>query len=365
MKKSYLMIAAAATLLAACTNNDTFKEIDNQETAISFQPYAGNVTKAAITGDNNTARLASLATAGGFKVYGYKTIETSNLWSQAGSISTIFNGTTVTSTNSGSDWSYTGLRFWDKTATYNFYAVAPAAPAHGTYGIIAPPATNYGRITITGATSAEKDDADDFLIDRNGAKDEKGSNHTSTSNPTVDFDFHHIMAKVEFALKSTLSSGTITVTELKMKGWNSGTANFAQDLSITGIPSGLVYSEWTFSSNGSTEIKLVGTDTGNESVVLTCSPSATATDLADWYIMVPQQIAANTLEFTVSYTFNDGNGYTETFTNQPAKLTGAQTWGTDSHTKYTLDIKPAEIIFDVATICGFDVTGDNPTVIVQ
>lgn len=359
MKKSYLMIAAAVALFTACAENDTFKDVVEQEIAISFQPYAGNITKAAITGADNAARLASLASAGGFKVYGYKTTDS---WTTA---ATIFNGTVVTSANSGADWSYTGLRFWDKTATYNFYAVAPATPTHGSYGIIAPPTANYGKITITEATSAEKDDADDFLIDRNGAKDQLGSAHTTTNNPTVDFDFHHIMAKVDFALKSTLSSGTITVTELKMKGWNSGTATFTQDLTITGAPASLVYGEWSFTSNGSDEITLVGANTGNTSVELQCSTSASATALNDWYIMVPQEIAANKLEFTVSYTYNDGNNYTEDFIDQPAKLTTLQKWGTDSHTTYTLDIKPAEIKFDVTSVCGFDVSGSDPTVTVE
>jgi hypothetical protein len=361
MKKSYLMIAAAAALFAACSSNDVFKEVEEQETAISFNPFASNETKAAITGADNAARLASLATAGGFKVYGYKTIDS---WAHA---STIFNGTTVTSSNSGVDWTYTGLRFWDKTATYNFYAVAPSAPSGGAaYAIEADPTdADFGMITITGATSAKYSAANDFLVDRDGAKNELGSAHTLANNPAVNIDFHHIMAKVVFALKSTLSSGTITVTSLKMKGWNSGVATFAQDKTITGAPSSLVCGEWTFTSNGSAEIALVGSGTGNTSVALTCSTSATATTLADWYIMVPQAIAANALEFTVTYTFDDGAGYTETFTDQPAKVTTAQTWGTDSHTTYTLDIKPAEIIFDVTSICDFDVDGGNQSVPVE
>ena len=361
MKKSYLMIAAAAALFAACAENDNFKEINDQETAIGFYPFASNTTKAAITGADNAARLASLASAGGFKVYGYKTTDS---WATA---ATIFDGTNVTSSNSGADWTYTGLRFWDKTATYNFYAVAPNSPTGGAAYDIEDDETdeNFGMITITGVTSAKYSAANDFLIDRDGAKNESGSSHTASNNPAVNLDFHHIMAKVSFALKSTLSSGTITVTSLTMKGWNSGTATFTQDKTITGAPSSLVYGEWAFTSNGSNEIALVGAGTGNTTVSLTCNSSATATALADWYIMVPQSIAANTLEFTVSYTFNDGNGYTEDFSDQPAKLTTAQTWGTDSYTTYTLDIKPAEIVFDVTSVCGFDVDGGNQPVIVQ
>lgn len=361
MKKSFLMIAAAAALVTACSSNDVFKEIEEQETSIGFYPIAGNVTRAAITGVDNAARLASLASAGGFKVYGYKTTDA---WAHA---ATIFNGTNVTSANSGVDWTYTGLRFWDKTATYNFYAVAPNAPTGGAaYAIEADPTdADFGMITITGATSAKYSDANDFLVDRNGAKGELGSAHTTANNPAVNLDFHHIMAKVSFAIKSTLSSGTITVSSLKMKGWNSGVATFEQDKTITGAPSTLVHGEWSFTSNGSNEITLIGTGAGDASVALTCSSSATATDLTDWYIMVPQSIAANTLEFTVTYTFNDGAGYTETFTDQPAKLTAAQTWGTDSYTKYTLDIKPAEIIFDVTSVCGFDVNGGDHPVTVE
>ena len=361
MKKSYLMIAAAAALFAACSSNDVFKDVEEQETAISFYPFTSNTTKAAITGADNTARLASLASAGGFKVYGYKTTDS---WAHA---STIFNGTNVTSANSGADWTYTGLRFWDKTATYNFYAVAPNAPSGGAaYAIEDDPTdTNFGMITITGATSAKYSAANDFLIDRDGAKNELGSAHTTANNPAVNIAFHHIMAKVVFALKSTLSSGTITVSSLKMKGWNSGVATFTQDKTITGAPTSLVYGEWGFTSNGSDEITLVGTGAGDASVALTCNSSASATTLSDWYIMVPQPIAANTLEFTVTYTFDDGAGYTETFTDQPAKVTTAQTWGTDSHTTYILDIKPAEIIFDVTTICDFDYAAPDQSVHVE
>lgn len=361
MKKSYLMIAAAATLFAACSSNDVFKEIEEQETAIGFYPITGNVTKAAITGATPAARLASLASAGGFKVYGYKTTDS---WATA---ATIFNGTNVTSANSGADWTYTGLRFWDKTATYNFYAVAPNAPAgDAAYDIEDDPTdADFGMITITGVASAKSTASNDFLIDRNGATGEQGSAHTSTNNDPVNIEFHHIMAKVGFALKSTLTSGTITVTELTMKGWDSGVATFTQDKTITGAPSSLVYGEWAFTSHGSSEITLVGTGAGNASVALTCSASAAATALTDWYIMVPQPIAANTLEFTVTYTYDDGAGYTETFTDQPAKVTAAQTWGTDSHTTYTLDIKPAEIIFDVTSICDFDYDGGDHPVTVE
>ena len=171
------------------------------------------------------------------------------------------------------------------------------------------------------------------------------------------------MAKIEFKLKSTLTSGTITVTRLKMTGWNSGLGNFTQTLTAT--PTELANTEWTIQTAGTGDITLVGSGASQSSVQLTCSASATATAVTDWYIMVPQNIPASTLTFTVDFTYTDGS-YTETYENQVATLTDAQVWGTDSHTTYTLDIKPQAIVFDVASICGFDVNGgQTDPVVVQ
>ena len=48
MKKSYLMIAAAAALFAACADTDTFREDvkDNNQKAFIFSAYADKTTKA-------------------------------------------------------------------------------------------------------------------------------------------------------------------------------------------------------------------------------------------------------------------------------------------------------------------------------
>ena len=48
MKKSYLMIIAAAALLTACSDNDTFRSaVQEQQTeqALSFSAYADKVTR--------------------------------------------------------------------------------------------------------------------------------------------------------------------------------------------------------------------------------------------------------------------------------------------------------------------------------
>ena len=352
MKKSYLMIAAAVLTFAACSNESTVKELNETvaEMPISFNSFTSNVTKATIGSIDN------LKTEEGFVVYGYKTLDD---WTSIAQ--TVFTEKNVYWDNTASDWVYNGLRFWDKNAKYNFYAVAPYNPTDAAaYSINTTLGANFGYITIAGATSKISTASDDYLIDRNGILNELGSNHTGATNPDVPFDFHHVMAKVSFALKSTLASGTINVTGLKMTGWNNAAGTFVQTSAST--PAALDCAEWTLATPAvAGDINLVGTGTGNTSVELTCSTSATATTLTDWYIMVPQAIAANTLTFTVTYTYTDNNGtpsdtsddYVETFTNQAAAVATAQTWGTDSHTVYTLDIKPNAINFDVTSICDF------------
>lgn len=362
MKKSYLMIAAAAALFAACAEKDTFKDVDNQESPIIFEQALNKTTRAYI------ADKAALATPG-FKVFGYKTNKRENnqwVWTGSGVVQTIFDGNQkVYSENSGTSWKYDQLRFWDKTASYNFYAIAPYAPSTGvTYGL----KTNSNEYTehyfqINNAASALYTLSDDYIIDRDGVK---GVMY-STNNGTASFDFHHVMARVDVKLKSTLSSGTIEVTELKMSGWNNSTGTFIQNATTT--PTSLNKDEWTLAaSNTSGDVTLIpstvkpnartAADPGQQTVQLTCkSENPTIVNLEDWYIMVPQEIASGVLTFTVSYTYDDGHGYTENFVDQVATIGGSnsQIWGTDSHTTYTLDIKPNDIKFDVTSICGFHV----------
>ena len=332
MKKSYLMIAAAAALFAACSQTDTFKDVDTQDAPIAFNQVVNKTTRATIDGATTAAAKQALAAAGGFGVFGYK--------NPGQNQTTIFNNVNVGSTDNGATWTYTPLRFWDKTQTYNFYAIAPykASGYSITDGMFTISSAAYGKGTATAT--------EDFIIDRDGNTGVSGD-YTGT-HATVDFDFHHVMAKVQFALKSTLSEGAITVTRLVMTGWDSGNGTFVQTETTT--PNQLTSGEWSISTHGTGSVTLIGTGASDATIPLTCSTSATATAVTDWYIMVPQDIT--TLTFTLDFSYTNGT-YSDTFTNQVATVS-SQVWGTDSRTTYTLDVKPNPIVFNVTSICGFD-----------
>ena len=365
MKKSYLMIAAAAALFAACSNVDTFKEV-NEESPIKFEQALNKNTRAYISSE------ADLATPG-FQVYGYKTAtKTNNVFDwAAANVQTIFNGQQkVYSSDQGSTWKYDNLRFWDKNASYNFYAIAPYAPSTGvSYGASTNSAYNVNTnhlFQIAGASSKLYTQSDDYLIDRDGAK----AVEYTTNNGTAAFDFHHVMAKVDFKLKSTLSTGYIVVSSLTMSGWDNATGTFNQASTTT--PTTLTKDEWTLASAVPGVATLIPStvksgawsdsdpQAGQATVKINCaSTSPTEVVLSDWWIMVPQQIASGDLTFTLTYTYYDGNGYSEQFVDQVATVSNkAQIWGTDSHTTYTLDIKPNAIDFDVTSVCQFDVDGN-------
>lgn len=127
MKKSLIMIAAAAFIFAGCAGNDTFKRDLRENTgessgAIGFTSFTEKVTKA-----ENSDALYS------WSFYDHQ--ETFQVWARKNNQPTkeIFEGDTVFVTKESGVYKYTYApdRYWDKLADkYNFYAAAPA-PAEG------------------------------------------------------------------------------------------------------------------------------------------------------------------------------------------------------------------------------------------
>lgn len=335
MKKNYFLLAASTMMFAACAQNDLVNEVVTEETpqVIGFEGFANKTTRAEING------IDGLKTAQ-FKVWGYKGPKgTTTDWTKQ---QTVFDGTTVEYDATKTLWKPTDTKYWDKMTNYNFYAAAPAVPTgSAAYSIQSDmDAANPGYITITNVASGKSTASNDFMIARGGAEGVDG-NYTGTHS-NVSLAFHHTMAKLSFVLKAGVSE-KITVTSLKMTGWNNGVGTFTQKLDAT--PATLEHTEWGITTVAGEAI-LVGTGAGNATVEL--PDTKAAVDLNDTYIMVPQTIAAETLTFTIDYVI-DG----ETYTAHTGKLAAEQIWGTDSHTIYTISVGPDVINFDVS-VCDWD-----------
>ena len=329
MKKSILLLAVAASF-AACTQNEEINDAISQQ-EIKFDQVLNKTTKAEITDK------AALANAGGFAVFGYKST----------SSDAVFDGVNVFSVDNGTSWKYNQIRYWDKTATYAFYAIAPF-DATPNYSLV------NNKFVVKNVTSGLAADSKDYLIDRTFTDEANISgNRTSAANEAVGFEFHHIMAKVVFeVIKGVADGESIEITNLTMSGYNDATGTFTQS-KIDGTWDVLNCSEWTLSDeNYDAELVLI-----NESTVL---DDENTSKTLNSYIMVPQNIA-NGLTFTVDYILTYTDGTTETFTKQSAEIDAAQLWGTDSHTTYRLTIGGGAlpINFDVISVCNFCVDGND------
>lgn len=330
-KKLYIL--ATAALFAACASNDVKNDIVENNPEIGFDANTYKTTRAEIT--NN----AALASAGGFIVWGYKAKnQTPMNW--ATDAHTVFDGVNVTaSANNGAyisgdqtNWTYATKKYWDKNAKYCFYAAAPYKAS--TYSVTGN--NDAKMITIDNVTSGLASASDDFLIARGGVKDRAGSDQTSN----VDFTFNHTMTKVDFKLKKGDNvAGEVKVQSITMTGWNNGVGKFIQNSNNT--PATLANGEWQFKSTAAGSVEIL---TGETAALTTTAVKSTSQD----YIMVPQNINASTLTFTIDFTV-DG----EPFNDHVGTIATAQTWGTDSHFTYTITIAPATIEFDVASIAGF------------
>lgn len=303
------MMAAAATMFAACTQADFVNEIPETEQAIGFESYIGKSTRTVYTDE------ASLQAAG-FKVWGYTTEP-----------QTIFEGAQVTwGTPTADKWNCNVTKYWSKTATYNFYATAPQSATMSWDN------TN-GKFTITGANSgvSTADNVIDYLT-----ATKPNVTRENNASPTVKFDFGHVMSKVAVKLVKSAniaSDQDLKVTNVTMTGWNASLGNYDSK----GTPS-----VWTLEDPSNAGGSAVFVNSTTDAI------TTTVTAVNTEYLIVPQTIAANELVFSVSYTLGG-----ITYTNQTAKLTTAQTWAPNQFTTYTLTIGPEVIEFGVNSITGW------------
>ena len=248
------MIAAAAALFAACSDNDTFKEVAEENVEIGFSSQAVSKATRAVQGiDLPWFQTVGSATEGHrFGVYGFKNVfltgsDQYKIDTQKGT--DIFNNeivycSDVTTSNNvvtSVTWSHNTIRFWDKAATkaYNFYAYAPYATANVTYakGSVQgtgeaeasrqnySPTFTFTNLPLIAEITEDNCDADKMVaaavkeIDyATITADSYANSHSATHGnaPTVKFTFNHILSKLSFKV----------VTDIKKHNETDGVATF-------------------------------------------------------------------------------------------------------------------------------------------
>lgn len=222
MRKSYLMMAAAATMLAACTQTDFVNEIPTKAPkAIEFENgFVNKTTRSENSSANYTLKFSDHHNS--FAVWGYKST----------AVEPVFNGKTVNVTlgaDAGSEiYKYDGLVYWDESATnYEFYAAAPAN--HNNWVFKAPTnnAQDNGYFTTTvslndvsihndqGAHMTALGDAQDLLI---------AAPTNVTIGQTVGLEFIHILSRLNVVvskkqgLAEEVRTFEVSVKNMKLSG---------------------------------------------------------------------------------------------------------------------------------------------------
>lgn len=276
MKKSLLMLGAAAMMLASCTQNEVVEVAENR--AIGFDTFVNNTTK--VVSETTIESLKS-----GFSVYGgYATV------------TDVFENTVVTSVD-GTNWTYNPTRYWVANESYKFAAIAPYN-AGGTRTF------NYddGHLDIENYV-ADIDNPIDLVYA------EATATGKASDNASVGLNFKHIMSWVKIVFQNNFGNGVkVTVTNVDIEGVKN-TANYTDNV-------------WSAPSNDAdfTPVPLVETtENGNKQTVD--------------FIAIPQTV--ETFKITFQLTVKDAND--AVLANEVAKTAtlNSQTWNANNIYTYT------------------------------
>lgn len=339
MKKSYFLMAAAATLFAACSQNDVLNEVQVQDEAqaIGFSTYSNKATRVI-----NETDLESYHKT--FGVWAFKTYE--------GNETTVMDNYEVTHNDAGTgtyDWDYDGtsgtakgqlLKYWDKRASYTFCAYAPycgSASINTTSKVISIPEGQYAANENLQKGFTTTPNTNDFTgIGASGLTESTDwmvadvISRAAQENGKVEENFRHTMSKLIVCLKTEDDfPATIKVNSVSVNNVH-GTGHYN---SATG---------WT------------ATDGGKSVAGVTGDITAGNTYYSMEYLLIPSNEQPS---FSVNYTINDDD-----YDVKAAEISGISKF--DANTVYTLTvtISADPIEFD-AQVVDWQYTGTGSVTI--
>lgn len=331
MKKSYFLMAAAATLFAACSQSDVLSEaqVQDEAQAIGFSTYSNKSTRA-IDATNLENYHAT------FGVWAFKTYD--------GTTTTVMPNYQVNEPTSGDTWVYAGvgaqkLKYWDKRASYTFCAYAPYAS-----GVAIDGATKD--ISIPNGQYAANENLQDSFSETLNTNDFSGVG-ANVANASTDWmvadvisrgvkenglvveNFRHTMAKLIVCFKTeddfneTITLNSVSVNNVFGTGSFNGTA-------------------WTATGTAKSIDGKVG-DIVKEKTYYSME-----------YLLIPSNVAPT---FSVNYTING-----DTYDVKNEAITGINRF--DANTVYTLTvtISADPIEFD-ATVVDWQYKGSGSVTI--
>lgn len=321
MRKSiFTALAAGAVVLAGCAKIETTEVPEGR--VIGFDNFVTNAVKSLDTeGDGGLTT---------FYVYGGPTDHTA-----------LFNGTTVSYANGA--WSYSPLKYWEATKTYNF-----AAYSNENESVTGVTLEADNHLKITDYTTVG--DKDLIYTYKHGILCNDALNM-----PSVELTFYHILSRVAFKFTKdqvSLAGTDIAVSDIQITSLNNQGTFTGEDIT-TQCP----YGAWTGQSGTFTQ----EFDQAGGNISLT---DGQAEGQTDYEYLIPQ--TANGAGLTVTFTLtptgtivndNGVSGDHHQFSVTLPATSGNQ-WNPGYTYVYTAEINAsnfglAPIIFDVTEIKGW------------
>ena len=256
MKKMLLVLGVAAAAMTSCTNDEVVEV--NPANVIKFESFVNKGTRAVTDTDRDISK---------FYVFG------------AHASTLDFNNKLVS--KSGTTWNYEGYVYWT-VADYKFgaYAQNNATAEISITTSQTDPYVSFnqstGALTFTNYTVNDANDLVAALV-------EMPVTAIDSDPGTVDFDFQHLLSKIQFTLVNGETDHTMYISELEIAQYpQKGTCTY----SSTGV-------EWTNITDGtekslSSNLNAVGiaynaSYQDNFLVIPTAAPTGETTTISDAY----------------------------------------------------------------------------------
>lgn len=397
--KKILFLMAATALVASCSDTNSLNKVE--ETPIGFaNTYIGKITKAnagEMTGGTNGTLFTTDNT---MEVWGWKNNPNSTTPN-----SQVFDDQLVTydaSLTGTTKWKYSPLKYWDRAASYKFYAVAPhdkftideeledAKAADRKFHATSVPTIqtlmdNNGTSKIKIATddsgAGTKSTAIDYLVAAMVSCAAGASNQgNNTTDHDVDFTFNHILSKlnVKVVTSNAFSNSGTVYPQIKLNKLDlkiDGLANqYDQKTAGSVTPAATDGDIWTGASAEATITSFNADGTTVEPQLL----STTAFDAASYFIAPTKtgttspEVAAgtSTVKIQATYTiYYDGESNptsSEVCMSDVLTITNLTRFGQNTVNNLTITIDPQAIYFDVVTVNDWSTEeGQNGTITVQ
>lgn len=354
MKKSFLMLGLAVAALSSCTNDEVVEVNQSTQKVIGFESFVNKGTRAVTPTTNDITK---------FYAYGYYGTgnDLKSLWT---------DGVAVGRTTTNTPWSYyttddkSNQRFWTKN-TYQFGAYANANTGNALSDVTFGEGTSTVELVIPDYTVNDANDlvADIVTVDY--------SENTTLGNATdVNFNFEHLLTKIQFKIINTDPQFNMRITEPLTINYvyKKGTCTVSKDPNPDKTE---LTKSWAKSADATTNTYIPNfINDENGSIVTTENISAaneagyiapsTGTIVSDELFVMPQSLSAIT--FTIKAVYYDSDG--QIVYEKPLCLTidptGIKNWQGGYAYNYIIELptsaKPIE--FGTIKVDGWENGGD-------